>query len=304
MGTRLIKVYLALPSITIDTLRYPMSRSHDTVKVHPKTKVLFGKLKQIAKMFDGIDDIDDLAMKMHKRKRNEEETSNDNENTSENSSNSEHVMQHPPKRRKRRRKNETSDSETSEATPSPPPRKLHKDKKRKNTTKKSKRQHQHKRPPSMSENSLSDSQSTASEIESSDDNLVYRELQKITGESKQSFKPLDFKFPPSTIEKDVHAVAPDKVSFPTADPPQRWEGHDDEDGAEAVILSAATTRSVLLVAEEAAKDPRSWKKLREPIMRTFRLSHQTTVHAQAAREALVLNERGKFLKATTPPPGV
>ncbi|KAA6360404.1 MAG: hypothetical protein EZS28_044068, partial [Streblomastix strix] len=28
------------------------------------------------------------------------------------------------------------------------------------------------------------------------------------------------------------------------------------------------------------------------------------VHAQAAREALVLNERGKFLKATTPPPGV
>ncbi|KAA6358069.1 MAG: hypothetical protein EZS28_046403, partial [Streblomastix strix] len=57
MGTRLIKVYLALPSIAIDTLRYPMSRSHDTVKVHPKTKVLFGKLKQIAKMFDGIDDI-------------------------------------------------------------------------------------------------------------------------------------------------------------------------------------------------------------------------------------------------------
>ncbi|KAA6359987.1 MAG: hypothetical protein EZS28_044486, partial [Streblomastix strix] len=49
---------------------------------------------------------------------------------------------------------------------------------------------------------------------------------------------------------------------------------------------------------------RSWQKLREPIMRTFRLSHQTTVHAQAASEALVLNERGKFLKATTPPPGV
>ncbi|KAA6373856.1 MAG: hypothetical protein EZS28_030617, partial [Streblomastix strix] len=104
-------------------------------KVHPKTKVLFGKLKQIAKMFDGIDDFDDLAMKMRKRKRNEKETSSDNENTSENSSNSEHVMRHPPKRRKRRRKNETSDSETSEATPSPPPRKLHKDKKRKNTTK-------------------------------------------------------------------------------------------------------------------------------------------------------------------------
>ncbi|KAA6390887.1 MAG: hypothetical protein EZS28_013582, partial [Streblomastix strix] len=73
MGTRLIKVYLALPSIAIDTQRYPMSRSHDNGKVHPKTKVLFGKLKQIAKMFDGIDDIDDLAMKMHKRKRNEEE---------------------------------------------------------------------------------------------------------------------------------------------------------------------------------------------------------------------------------------
>ncbi|KAA6369386.1 MAG: hypothetical protein EZS28_035086, partial [Streblomastix strix] len=39
-------------------------------------------------------------------------------------------------------------------------------------------------------------------------------------------------------------------------------------------------------------------------MGTFRLSHQTTVHAQAAREALVLNERGKFLKAVTLPPGV
>ncbi|KAA6366446.1 MAG: hypothetical protein EZS28_038027 [Streblomastix strix] len=156
----------------------------------------------------------------------------------------------------------------------------------------------------MSENSLSDSQSTASEIESSDDNLVYRELQKITGESRQSFKPLDLKFPHSTIEKDVHAVSSDKVNFPNADLPQRWEGHDDEDGAEAIILSAATTRSVLLVAEEAAKDPRSWKKLRKPIMRTNRLSHQNTVHAQAASEALVLNERGKFLTATTLPPGV
>ncbi|KAA6369387.1 MAG: hypothetical protein EZS28_035087 [Streblomastix strix] len=194
-----------------------MLRSHDNGKVHLKTKVLFGKLKQIAKMFDGIDDFDDLAMKMRKRKLNEEETSNENVYTSENSSNSEHVMQHPPKRRKRRRKNETSDSKTSVATPSPPPRKLHQDKKHKSTTKKSKRQHQHKRLPSMSENSLSDSQSTASEIESSDDNLVYRELQKITGESKQSFKPLNFKFPPSTTENDVHAVAPDKENFPTAD---------------------------------------------------------------------------------------
>ncbi|KAA6388136.1 MAG: hypothetical protein EZS28_016337, partial [Streblomastix strix] len=252
-----------------------MSGSHDNGKIHPKTKVLFGKLKQIAKMFDGIVDFDDLAMKMRKRKRNEEDASNENEK-----------------------------SETSVATPSPPPRKLHKDKKHKNITKKSKRQHQHKRLPSMSVNSLSDSQSTASEIGSSDDNLVYRKLQKIIGESRQSFKPLDFKFPPSTIEKDVHAVAPDKVNFPTAVPPQRWEGHDDEDGVEAVILSAVTTRSVLLVVEEAAKVPRSWKKLREPITRTFRLSHQTTVHAQAAREALVLNERGKFLKATTPPPRV
>ncbi|KAA6376968.1 MAG: hypothetical protein EZS28_027503, partial [Streblomastix strix] len=278
--------------------------SHDCGKVHLKTKVLFGKLKQIARMFDGIDDFDDFAMKMRKRKRIEEQTSNENGNTSVNSSSCVHMMQHPPKRRKRRRKNETSDSETSVATPSPPPRKLHKDKKQKNIIKKSKRLYQHKRLPSMSENSLSISQSTASEIESSDDNLMSHELQKIICESRQSFKPHDFKFPPSTIEKGVHTVAPDKVNFPIADPPQRWEGHDDEDGAEAVILSAVTTKSVLLVAEEAAKDLRSWKKLRQPIMRTFRLSHQTTVHAQAAREALVLNERGKFLKATTPPPGV
>ncbi|KAA6386042.1 MAG: hypothetical protein EZS28_018434 [Streblomastix strix] len=256
-----------------------MPVSNDNVKVHPKTEVLFGKLKQIAKMFDTIDDFDDLAMKMRKRKRNEEETSNENENTSENSSNSEHVMQHPPKKAKNAKKH-------------------------KNSVRKSKRQHQHKGPPNMCENSLRDSQSTVSEIELSDDNMVYRELQKITREQRYSFKPLDFKLPPSTIENDVHAIAPDKVNFTTADPPQRWEGHDDDDCAKSVILSAATTRSVLLVAEEAAKDPRSCKKLREPIMRTFRLSHQTIVHAQAAREALVLNERGRFLKATTPPPGV
>jgi hypothetical protein len=70
----------------------------------------------------------------------------------------------------------------------------------------------------------------------------------------------------------VRAVAPDKVNFPTADPPPKWEGHDDEDAAEAVILSAATTRSVIMVAEAAAEVPETWKKLRKPILRTFRLA--------------------------------
>ncbi|KAA6400634.1 MAG: hypothetical protein EZS28_003837 [Streblomastix strix] len=261
-----------------------MSGSNDNGNVHQKTKILFGKLKYIAIMFVGIDDFDNFATKMRKWKRNEDESSSGNEKPSENSCSSEYVMQHPPKRRKRRMNNETSDKETSVATPSPPPRKLHKDKEHKKTVKKSKLLHQNKRPPSMSKNSLCESQSTASKIESSDDSLVYRELQKITGESKCACSRVD------------------KVNFQTVDSPQRWEGHDDEDGAESVILSAVTTNSVLLVAEEAAKDSRSWKKLLELIMRTFRLSHQTSVHAQAALEALVLNERGKFLKAATPSP--
>ncbi|KAA6382151.1 MAG: hypothetical protein EZS28_022321 [Streblomastix strix] len=93
-------------------------------------------------------------------------------------------------------------------------------------------------------------------------------------------------FSASRIEKDVRAVAPDKVNFPTADPPPKWEGRDDEDAAEAVIRSAATTRSVPLIAELAEDEL------------------QTTTLAQASRQSQVLNESGKYLKAITPSPGI
>ncbi|KAA6323743.1 MAG: hypothetical protein EZS28_054278 [Streblomastix strix] len=172
-----------------------MSAFHDNGKIQLKTEVVFSKLKRITKMFDGIDDFDEFVMK---QKPNEEEASNENENTFENSSHSEQVMLHPPKMR---RKIKTSDSDPSVATPSHPPRKLRKDKKHKNSLKKSK----------------------TSEIESPGDNVVYPVIKKINGESKLSFKTLDFKFPPSKTKKDVHAVAPDKRNFPTADPSQRWE---------------------------------------------------------------------------------
>ncbi|KAA6396484.1 MAG: hypothetical protein EZS28_007993 [Streblomastix strix] len=132
----------------------------------------------------------------------------------------------------------------------------------------------------MIESSLRDSQSTASEIELSDDNLEWGELQKITGWPKQYFKPPDFKFPPSTIKKDVRAVAPEQKNFPTAIPPQRWEGHNDEEDAVFVILDAVTSRSIHQIAETDAKD---------------------SLHVQAAREALVLNKFGKLLKATAFP---
>ncbi|KAA6352860.1 MAG: hypothetical protein EZS28_051613 [Streblomastix strix] len=54
----------------------------------------------------------------------------------------------------------------------------------------------------------------------------------------------------------------------------------------------------------AADEPETWKQLRKPILRTLRLASQTPTLAQAARESLVPNERGKFHKAATPSPGV
>jgi hypothetical protein len=54
-----------------------MSHADDEVVVKPKTRKLFEKLKNIAKIFEGIDDIDDLAMKVSKRKRADEVSTTD-----------------------------------------------------------------------------------------------------------------------------------------------------------------------------------------------------------------------------------
>ncbi|KAA6374047.1 MAG: hypothetical protein EZS28_030426 [Streblomastix strix] len=189
--------------------------------------------------------------------------------------------------------------------PSPVPIKIKHEHKNRETRQKNKT-HKHRTTvvKSTSENSSSDSEETTPSNTSTDDNIVHQELTKIMDISAQQFKPLVYRFSASRIEKDVRAVAPDKVNFPTADSPPKWECHDDEDAAEAEIPSAATTRSVIIVTEAAAEVPETWKKLRKPILQTFSLIQQTTTHAQAARESLVLNERVKCLKAATPPPEV
>ncbi|KAA6360231.1 MAG: hypothetical protein EZS28_044242, partial [Streblomastix strix] len=267
------------------------------------TKKPFEKLKSIAKIFDGIENSEDLATKVQKRKRVDEISSNDS-NSNSNRSQSEHVMQRRPAKRKRRRKNESVSSSSSK-TPSPLPIKI-KHEHKKHDTRKKRKTHKHRTTvvESSSENSSSDSDETAASSTSTNENKVHQELTKIMSISAQQFKPLDYRFSASRIEKDVRAVAPDKVNFPTADPPPKWVCYDDEDAAEAVILSAATTRSVIMVAEAAAEVPETWKKLRKPILRTLRLVQQTSTHAQAARESVVLNERGKYLKAAPPPLGV
>ncbi|KAA6310055.1 MAG: hypothetical protein EZS28_056384, partial [Streblomastix strix] len=90
---------------------------------------------------------------------------------------------------------------------------------------------------------------------STDDKIVHQESTTIMGISSQQFKPLYYRFSASRIEKDVRAVALDKVNFPTADLTPKWEGHDEEDAAKAVIFSSAIIRSVIMVAEAAAEAP-------------------------------------------------
>ncbi|KAA6362372.1 MAG: hypothetical protein EZS28_042101 [Streblomastix strix] len=278
-----------------------MSHADDEVVVKPKTRKLFEKLKNIAKIFEGIDDIDDLAMKVSKRKRADEVSTTD---SGSERSTSDHIIQRFRRKPKRRRKDQSADSERSiESSPQQRHSKRTQSKHKKRN-KKIKHNAARKRQHSASENSSSDSSTVSSSQASTDDDIVHNELRKIIGDSISHYKPLDYKFSATRIEKDIRAVAPDKIDFPTADPPPKWEGHDDEDAAESVILSAATTRSVLLMANVAAESPETWQKLKKPIMRTFRLSQQATTHAQAARESLVLNEKGKYLKAATPPPGV
>ncbi|KAA6374046.1 MAG: hypothetical protein EZS28_030425, partial [Streblomastix strix] len=58
----------------------------------PRIKKHFEKLKSIAKNFEGIENIEDLATKVQKRKRVDEISSNDS-NSNSNRSQSEHIMQ-------------------------------------------------------------------------------------------------------------------------------------------------------------------------------------------------------------------
>ncbi|KAA6399157.1 MAG: hypothetical protein EZS28_005312, partial [Streblomastix strix] len=48
----------------------------------------------------------------------------------------------------------------------------------------------------------------------------------------------------------------------------------------------------------------TWKKLRTPILRTFRLAQQPTTFAQASRKSQFLNESKIFLKVATSYPGI
>ncbi|KAA6370419.1 MAG: hypothetical protein EZS28_034053 [Streblomastix strix] len=284
---RLIKLESYLISYTFILHRFPMPHSSREVVVKPRTKKLFEKLKSIAKIFESIEDIEDFVTKVQKHKRVDEIGSNDS-NSNSNRSQSEHVIQRRPAKWKRRRKNESASSSSSK-TPTPPPIKI-KHSLKKHETKKRRKTHKHGSTvvESSSENSSSDSDETSPSSTSTDDNIVHQELTKIIWFQSQQFKPLDYRFSASRIEKD----------------PPKQEGHNDEDAAEAVILRAATTRSVVMVAEAAVEVPETWNKLRKPTLQTFRLAWQTTTHAQAARESLVLNERGKYLKAATPSPGV
>ncbi|KAA6370636.1 MAG: hypothetical protein EZS28_033838 [Streblomastix strix] len=213
-------------------------------------------------------------------------------------------MQHYQNNPKRRRKDQSADYEHSIESPPQQRHSKHTQNKHKKRNKKFKHKRARKRQRSPSENSPSDFCIASSSYASTDDDIVHNELRKIIGDSISHYKPLDYKFSASRIEKDIRTIAPDKIDFPTADPRSKWEEHDDEDSAESVILSAATTRSVLLMANVAAESPETWQKLKKPIMKTFRLSQQTTTHAYAARESLVLNDKDKYLKAATPSPGV
>ncbi|KAA6400287.1 MAG: hypothetical protein EZS28_004185 [Streblomastix strix] len=111
------------------------------------------------------------------------------------------------------------------------------------------------------QNSSSNSSTNSSSYASTDDNSVHNELRKISVDSISQHKPLDYKISAFKIEKDIRVIEPDKIDFPTVDSLPKWEGHDDEDVAESIILTLV------------------------------------------ARESLALNENGKYLKATTPPPG-
>ncbi|KAA6401600.1 MAG: hypothetical protein EZS28_002875 [Streblomastix strix] len=153
-----------------------------------------------------------------------------------------------------------------------------------------------KRYRSPSENSSSDYSAASGSYALTDDDIVHNKQRKIIGDSESHQKPLDYKFSASRINKNIRAVERDKIDFPTADSTPKLEGLDDEDNAEYVILSAVTTRSVLLMANVAAESPETRQKLKKPILRTIRLSQQTITDAQTAREFLVLNEKANISK--------
>ncbi|KAA6401049.1 MAG: hypothetical protein EZS28_003428 [Streblomastix strix] len=298
MGQAIENKFVFTTQIPIQLLSV-ISHADSEVLINPKTRKLFEKLKKIAQKFEEIDDIEDLAIKVSKYKRTDEVSITD---SGSERSTSDRITQHYCWKLKRRRKDQSSDFDHS--IESLPQQKLSKQKqgKYKKTNNKFKhylaRQCQH----SSSENSQSDSSTASSSYASTDDDIVHNELRKIINDSVTHYKPLDYKYSVSRIEEDIRAVAPDKIDFSTVNPLQKLEGHGDEDAAESVILSTTTTRSVPLMANVAAKSPEKWQKQKKPIMRTFRLSQQTTTHAYAALESLVLNEKCKYLKAATPLP--
>ncbi|KAA6393146.1 MAG: hypothetical protein EZS28_011329 [Streblomastix strix] len=199
-----------------------MSNADDDVVIKPKTKKLFEKLKNISKIFDGIDDIDDLAMKVSKRKRADEVPTTD---SGSERSTSDHIMH-------------------------------------KKRNKKIKHNPERKRQYYLSENSSSDSSTASSNYASIDDVIVHNDVRKIIGDSISHYMPLVYKFSISRIEKDILAVEHDKIDFLTADPSRKLEKNDDEDAAKSIIQIAATTRSAFLNANVAAESPEKWQMLK------------------------------------------
>ncbi|KAA6392619.1 MAG: hypothetical protein EZS28_011858 [Streblomastix strix] len=206
-------------------------------------------------------------------------------------STSDHIIQRYRGKPKRRRKDQSADSERSIESPPHLKHLQHTLSKYKKRNKKITHNPARKRQHNPSENSSSDSSTVSSNYASRDEDIVHNELRKITGDLISHFRPLNYKLSATRIEKDIRAIAPDKIDFHTSNLLPKWEGHDDEDAAEFVILNAAITRSIFIIAYFAAQSPETWKKLKKAILKTFRLSYQTATRAQATCESLVLSEK-------------
>ncbi|KAA6403715.1 MAG: hypothetical protein EZS28_000758 [Streblomastix strix] len=232
-----------------------MSNADDDVVIKPKTKKLFEKLKNVIKIFDEIDDIDDFAKKVSKYKRADEVPSTD---SGSERSTSDHIMQYYRKNTKRRRKIQLADCEHSIKSFPHLKHLKHTQSRHRKRNKKIKHNPERKRQYYPSENSSSDSSTASSNYSSIDDDIVHNDLRKIIGDSISHYMPLVYKFSISRIEKDILTVKHDKIDFLTADRPRKLEENDDDDAAKSIIQIAATTRSVFLKANVAAKSPKQW----------------------------------------------
>ncbi|KAA6378108.1 MAG: hypothetical protein EZS28_026365 [Streblomastix strix] len=157
-----------------------MSHSSREIAVKLKTKKLFEKLKNLVKIFDHIENIEDFATKVHKRKRVEEISSSDYYSDS-NRSQSEHVIQLQHVKRKRQRKDENISFGSSRTLPPSLVKTKHVHKKHQAKKKKKTRKHRVVIVGSSSEKFLSDVNETSPSSTSIDDIVNRQKLMKIIG---------------------------------------------------------------------------------------------------------------------------